>query len=84
MGARCDAELGGRQMKRPIASLLGHLLAALVIVSFSATPADTRTICKGPGDGVGCHSAEVGERAQAHQGAQPITSCATDKGRERL
>lgn len=46
-------------MKRSIASLLGHLLAAFVIVSFSATPADTRTICKGPGDGVSYHNAEV-------------------------
>ena len=62
MRAHCDAELGGRQMKRPIASLLAHLLAAFVIVSFSATPADTRTICKGSGDSASFHSAKVGKR----------------------
>jgi hypothetical protein len=37
-------------MKKMIASLLGHLLAMFIIVSFSATPADTWTICKGLGD----------------------------------
>ena len=62
MRAHCDAELGERQMKRPIASLLVHLLAAFIIVSLSATPADTRTVCKGPGYSVSCHNAEVGER----------------------
>jgi hypothetical protein len=45
------ATLGwGTAMKKMIASLLGHLFAMFIIVSFSATPADTWTICKGPSD----------------------------------